>query len=115
MDSTDSKPKCKTTVTNQAKANHEVVTTPLFKLAISLAAPTPSNGPYAGMRIGEASMAFLVQAGSPQKTRTIANALEQGGIKSTDIYRAVYNALDNNDELELDDMKRWRLKKWAEG
>jgi hypothetical protein len=32
MDNMDSKPKCKTTVTNQAKANHEVVTTPLFKL-----------------------------------------------------------------------------------
>lgn len=70
---------------------------------------------YAGMLIGSAAVAFLGKAGTPQKTRVIADALEAGGLRSADMYRAVYNALDTGDAAEQDEEKRWRLRVWAQG
>jgi hypothetical protein len=67
------------------------------------------------MSIGGAAIAFLTSVGSPQKMRTIADALEADGAKSTDTCRAIYYALDNSDEADIDEMKRWFLKKWSEG
>ncbi|MGD0369583.1 MAG: hypothetical protein ABSA94_19195 [Acidobacteriaceae bacterium] len=78
--------------------------------------PVPiSPREYAGMLIGSAAVAFLSKAGTPQKTRLIADALEAGGLKSADMYRAVYNALDTGDAAEQDEEKRWRLRVWAQG
>jgi hypothetical protein len=75
----------------------------------------PINGPYVGMGIGDAAVSYLASVGLPQKTRTIALELEAGGIKSTDTYRAIYNALGNRDNVYLDETKKWGLKKWLEG
>jgi len=76
--------------------------------------PPPRNGAYAGKTIGEAAVEFLRSVGSPQKTRTIATALENGGIHSSDMYRAVFNALDGNDMALKAIGKRWALKEWSE-
>lgn len=73
---------------------------------------TPRMGIYVGLSIGVAAIKFLRSTGSPQKTREIANALEQGGVKSTDIYRAVYNALNTNEEVVMVEGKRWALAEW---
>jgi hypothetical protein len=74
--------------------------------------PPASKGSYAGMPIGQASIRLLKSAGAPKKTREIADALEQGGLHSSDMYRAVYNALDSNEEAEMLEGKRWGLKEW---
>jgi hypothetical protein len=84
--------------------------------AVISSSPVPiAPREYAGMLIGEAAVKFLRKAGSPQKTRVIADALEAGGLKSADMYRAVYNALDTGDAAEQDEEKRWRLKEWPQG
>jgi hypothetical protein len=59
------------------------------------------------MSIGGATIAFLTSVDSPQKMHTIADTLIAGGAKSTDTYRATDNSLDNNDEADIDEMKRW--------
>jgi hypothetical protein len=59
------------------------------------------------MGIGDAAVSYLASVGLPQKTRTIALELEAGGIKSTDTYRAIYNALGNRDNVYLDETKKW--------
>jgi hypothetical protein len=77
--------------------------------------PPASDGRFSGMGIGGAAVAFLESVGSPQKTRVIANELEAGGVKSSDMYRAIYNALDGRDDVYINETKRWGLKKWMEG
>lgn len=73
-----------------------------------------TNGPYSGMSIASASFEYLKNAGAPQKTRAIAEALQQAGIQSSDLYRAVYNALNRNDEVHIAD-SLWRLRQWTKG
>jgi hypothetical protein len=71
-----------------------------------------SRGIYRGLAIGQAAIRFLKSEGAPKKTREIADALEVGGVKSSDMYRAVYNALDTNDEAVMVEGKMWALKEW---
>jgi len=72
----------------------------------------PAKGIYTGLTIGQAAIKYLQSVGKPIKTRPIAVALEQGGGKSSDMYRAVYNALDLNEDVEMVEGKRWALKAW---
>lgn len=81
---------------------------------ISVAAPrTHLVGRYAGKTVAEAAVEFLRSLGTPQKTRTIANALEMGGLQSSDMYRAVFNALDVNAMTVKSEGKRWALREWS--
>src|SRR6266542_1019002 len=52
---------------------------------------------YRGMTIAAATIKFLKSVGAPQPTRTIADALRLGGIgsDSRNMYRTVYNTLNN--------------------
>jgi hypothetical protein len=72
--------------------------------------PTRPAAPYRNLRIEEASIVYLKRAGMPLKTRAIADELIAGGKKSSDMYRAVYNALDKSEEVEMDADKRWKLR-----
>lgn len=69
-----------------------------------------ANGPYTGMTIGNAAIAFLRAAGTPQKTRDICDALRSGGLASASVnlYRTVYNTLLKRSEVEIKDAK-WGL------
>ena len=84
-------------------------------LPMIVSAIAPSTKRYVGMSIGEAAVSFLAEMGAPQKTRSIVDALGAGGVKSSNPYRAIYNALNNREDVVMDEMKRWGLKKWAEG
>jgi hypothetical protein len=67
---------------------------------------------YRNKTIGDAAILYLKSVGVPQKTREIADALESGGAHSSDMYRAVYNALDGGDLAHQVDGKRWALQEW---
>jgi hypothetical protein len=67
---------------------------------------------YRNKTIGDAAVMYLKSAGAPQKTRDIANALENGGAHSSDMYRAVYNALDGDELAHMVEGKRWALRAW---
>ena len=65
-------------------------------------AGSPPPLPYARMTIKDACVAALRLAGGKQKTRTIADSIKVGGVssQSSDPYRSVYNALDNESKKD---------------
>ncbi len=72
---------------------------------------------YLGMTIAEATMKFLKTAGKPQLTGDIARALKGGGIgsNSKNMYRTVYNTLNNRMDKHQDITKegaKWGLSEW---
>jgi hypothetical protein len=72
-------------------------------------------GAYANMTLVEASIHFLKGAGKPQKTADIAAALRRGGTssKSKNLYRTLYNVLNNRLDKELTkDKGKWGLAEW---
>ncbi len=79
--------------------------------AVSVA-PAVVTNVYRGKTLAEASVLYLKSAGTPQKTREIANALEAGGAQSSDMYRGVYNALDSSELVHQVEGKRWALREW---
>ncbi len=66
------------------------------------------------MSIAQAAIKYLETVGKPQKTRIIADAVEKGGAQSTNIYRAVYNGLLQQDKLAYLDKEssKWGLRTW---
>jgi hypothetical protein len=90
------------------------------------ATPTPaagvhpqrkSQGPYSGMTIIAAAIAFLKSAGKPQGTREILNTLREGGLRtaSKSPYRTLYSTLNQRMENKGDVTKingKWGLKVW---
>lgn len=74
---------------------------------------------YRGMTIAAAAMQFLRAAGKPQSTGTIANTLKMGGIGSAskNMYRTVYNTLNNRRDKHQDIVKaggKWGLAEWSQ-
>lgn len=72
---------------------------------------------YRGMTIAAATIKFLKKAGEPQSTRDIADALRLGGLgsNSKNMYRTVYNTLNNRLDKHQDIMKegaKWGLPEW---
>jgi hypothetical protein len=72
---------------------------------------------YRGMTIAAATVKFLRAAGTPQLTGDIARALKNGGIgsNSKNMYRTVYNTLNNRMDKHQDIMKeggKWGLAEW---
>jgi hypothetical protein len=67
---------------------------------------------YRGKTIAEAAVMHLKSVGVPQKTREVADGLEAGGAHSSDMYRAVYNALDSSELAHQVEGKRWALREW---
>lgn len=79
--------------------------------AVSLPTVSPSSQSFAGMSVERAALAYIRTYGRPVNTRTIANALERGGIVSSNHYRAVYNSLSKSDAAVIDpNTKLWSLK-----
>ena len=79
------------------------------------AAPSYQPPRYVGMTVANAAISFIRDAGKPQKTRTIADALADGGIESTNTYRAVYNSLRAREDVIMDEHNStWGLKEWHE-
>ncbi len=95
---------------HQPPATQTVHAAPTFILS----SPTPTTGPYSNMTIAQAAIQFLVGAGKPQKTRIIADVLKQGGSKSTNHYRAVYNGLLQQEKLVYYDKENssWGMREW---
>jgi len=79
---------------------------------VTLFVPQVQPGIYRGKTIVEAAIMHLRSVGVPQKTREVANALEAGGATSSDMYRAVYNALDSSESAHQVDGKKWALREW---
>jgi hypothetical protein len=102
------------TITSLQEVFSDQLTLPEVLPALALTEPRRSVGEYAGMTIGDAGIAYLRKAGAPTKTRVIANALEARGLRSKDMYRALYNALDNRKDVRLNAHKQWQLVEWAQ-
>ena len=74
---------------------------------------------YRGMTISAATIKFLKKAGAPQLTRTIADSLRLGGLgsNSRNMYRTVYNTLNNRLDKHQDIVKEgamWGLAEWRQ-
>jgi hypothetical protein len=74
---------------------------------------------YRGMTIAQATLKFLRSKGEPQLTGDIARALRSGGIGSTsrNMYRTVYNTLNNRMDRHQDITKegpKWGLAEWRQ-
>ena len=74
---------------------------------------------YRGMTIADATIKFLKMAGKPQLTGDIARALKSGGIGSfsKNMYRTVYNTLNNRMDKHQDitkDGAKWGLSEWQQ-
>lgn len=74
---------------------------------------------YRGMTIAAATLKFLQQTGTPQLTGDIARALRNGGIgsNSKNMYRTVYNTLNNRLDKHQDIVKsgpKWGLSEWQQ-
>ena len=67
------------------------------------------NGPYTGMTIRDAAIKYLRLIGTPQKTGAIVKALQDGGARSSNLYRAIYNCLRICDEVTLTEDKKWKI------
>jgi hypothetical protein len=79
----------------------------------------PLHREYRGMTIAAAAIKFLKEAGHPQLTRTIADALRVGGISSNsrNLYRTLYNTLNNRMDKHQDITKegaKWGLSEWQQ-
>jgi hypothetical protein len=77
----------------------------------------PVTREYRGMTIADATIKFLKTAGKPQLTGDIARALRLGGIGSAskNMYRTVYNTLNNRLDKHQDITKegaKWGLSEW---
>jgi hypothetical protein len=74
---------------------------------------------YRGMTIAAATLKFLRGAGEPQRTGDIARALKLGGLgsNSKNMYRTIYNTLNNRREKHEDIVKvgpKWGLSEWQQ-
>jgi hypothetical protein len=83
------------------------------------AIPSPVSREYRGLTIAAATIKFLQEAGTPQLTGDIARALKNGGIgsNSKNMYRTVYNTLNNRLEKHQDIVKvgaKWGLAEWQQ-
>jgi hypothetical protein len=72
---------------------------------------------YRGMTIAAATLKFLQEMGTLQGTGDIARALKNGGIgsNSKNMYRTVYNTLNNRLDKHKDIVKigpKWGLPEW---
>lgn len=72
---------------------------------------------FRGMTIAAATLNFLKESGEPQLTGDIARALKKGGIgsNSKNMYRTVYNTLNNRMDKHQDITKengKWGLAEW---
>jgi hypothetical protein len=72
---------------------------------------------YRGMTISAATIKFLRKVGEPQLTRAIADGLRLGGLgsNSKNMYRTVYNTLNNRLDKHQDIVKegaKWGLAEW---
>ncbi|MFZ0731336.1 MAG: hypothetical protein WAM79_03320 [Candidatus Sulfotelmatobacter sp.] len=77
----------------------------------------PVSREYRGMTIAAATLKFLRTVGKPQLTGDISRALKMGGIGSTskNMYRTVYNTLNNRMDKHKDIVKsgpKWGLAEW---
>jgi hypothetical protein len=75
------------------------------------------QGPYSGVTIINAAIAFLRSVGKTQGTREILNAIREGGLKtaSKSPYRTLYSTLNRRMENKGDVIKingKWGLKAW---
>ena len=105
--------KIETTIISLRDLFNDQLTLPEIGGAVEspVSAPRPT---HPAVSIGQASVEVLRMARSPLKTREIANALESQGFLSSDMYRAVFNALDSLEEVVKAEGKRWALKEWQE-
>ena len=95
------------------------IPTPLARVPL-----TPSTltavvaGPYTGKTIVASTVEFLRSKNTPQPIKAILEDLKRGGLKTTskNLYRTVYNTLNNNLDKELFRNERgwWGLKEWEE-
>jgi len=79
----------------------------------------PVSREYRGMTIADAAIKFLKLSGKPQLTADISRALKLGGIGSAskNMYRTVYNTLNNRMDKHQDITKegaKWGLTEWRQ-
>ena len=78
----------------------------------------PAVGPYSGMTVIGAAIAYLRSEGSPRDTKAIVKGLLSGGFhtNSKSFYRTLYNTLNSNIDKEITRKRggAWALKEWGE-